>query len=235
MEWEEKIDIKRNLLNKMKNIMLNKCKNCNVEIAEDRRFCSLSCSSSYNNKIRRALIREKYINNPNKCVFCGKNIMPRKEESITETKRKKFCNRSCAAKYNNKARAKNKPAKLCLYCGNPVPDRSKDYCSSEHLHLYKYKIYIEKWKQGKESGTTNNGDIVLTVRRYILKKYNNKCHKCGWNEVNPITNKIPVQINHIDGNYRNNREENLELLCPNCHSLTPNYRALNNGQGRGSR
>ena len=41
-----------------------------------------------------------------------------------------------------------------------------------------------------------------------------------------------LQVNHIDGNYKNNREENLELLCPNCHSLTPNYRSLNRGKGR---
>ena len=47
-----------------------------------------------------------------------------------------------------------------------------------------------------------------------------------------MTNKCPLQIHHIDGNYKNNSEENLELLCPNCHSLTHNYGTLNKGNGR---
>ena len=46
---------------------------------------------------------------------------------------------------------------------------------------------------------------------------------------NPITGKVPLTINHIDGNPRNNNPDNLEVLCPNCHALTPNYGALNKG------
>ncbi len=42
-------------------------------------------------------------------------------------------------------------------------------------------------------------------------------------------------MNHIDGNSENNKEKNLELLCPNCHSLTPNFKGLNKGNGRHSR
>lgn len=32
----------------------------------------------------------------------------------------------------------------------------------------------------------------------------------------------------------NNKEENLELLCPNCHSLTDNFGALNKNSTRTS-
>ena len=35
-------------------------------------------------------------------------------------------------------------------------------------------------------------------------------------------------IDHIDGNALNNSEENLRLLCPNCHSLTSTYRNTGN-------
>ena len=59
-----------------------------------------------------------------------------------------------------------------------------------------------------------------------------KGEKCGWSKVNTSTGKIPLTVNHIDGNHRNNRPENLELICPSCHSLTPNYGALNKGNGR---
>jgi predicted HNH restriction endonuclease len=39
-------------------------------------------------------------------------------------------------------------------------------------------------------------------------------------------------LEHIDGNAYNNSESNLSLLCPNCHSQTPTYKAKNKGNGR---
>lgn len=56
--------------------------------------------------------------------------------------------------------------------------------------------------------------------------------ECGWNEINPYTGLIPLQIHHIDGNCLNNEENNLELLCPNCHALTENYGNLNKNSQR---
>ena len=37
---------------------------------------------------------------------------------------------------------------------------------------------------------------------------------------------------HKDGDYTNNKEENLQLLCPNCHSLTETYGILNKGNSK---
>lgn len=53
----------------------------------------------------------------------------------------------------------------------------------------------------------------------------NKCECCGINEWNgkPIT----LQLHHINGNSRDNRFENLMILCPNCHSQTDNYGSKN--------
>ena len=70
------------------------------------------------------------------------------------------------------------------------------------------------------------------LRRYIHEKFENKCSLCGWGEAHTITKKVMVEIEHIDGNAENNTEENLTLLCPNCHSLTPFYKNLNKGNGR---
>ena len=68
-----------------------------------------------------------------------------------------------------------------------------------------------------------------------MPKYNNKCSRCGWGEINPYTNNIPLEVEHIDGNFMNNNEENLTLLCPNCHSLTSTYKGANAEKGRQAR
>lgn len=39
--------------------------------------------------------------------------------------------------------------------------------------------------------------------------------------------KLPLELHHIDGDRFNNQLENLQILCPNCHSLTPNHSKKN--------
>ena len=77
--------------------------------------------------------------------------------------------------------------------------------------------------------------ISMHIKAYLFKKFDKKCAKCGWGEINPYTNSIPLEIDHIDGNYKNNFEDNLILLCPNCHSLTETYKGANINHGRKSR
>jgi hypothetical protein len=58
---------------------------------------------------------------------------------------------------------------------------------------------------------------------------------CGWAKVNSKTQQVLLVADHIDGNWRNNKEENLRLICPNCDSLNPTYAGLNIGNGRNNR
>ncbi|GAQ58190.1 HNH endonuclease signature motif containing protein [Streptomyces acidiscabies] len=55
-----------------------------------------------------------------------------------------------------------------------------------------------------------------------------RCALCGIEGV-WLGEPLPLEVDHIDGSWRNNRIENLRFLCPNCHSTTDSYR------GRSSR
>lgn len=107
--------------------------------------------------------------------------------------------------------------------------RSYVYCSNVCQWRYQYKKYIERWKSGKVVKTKN---ISGYLKRFLIETFGEKCSLCGWNEKNPLTHRVPIEVDHIDGDADNNRENNLRLVCPNCHSLTPNFRNLNKGKGR---
>ena len=59
-------------------------------------------------------------------------------------------------------------------------------------------------------------------RRKLLEECDNLCSKCNVNEWQG--EKLTLEIDHIDGNNKNHKKENLRMLCPNCHSLTPTFR-----------
>lgn len=122
----------------------------------------------------------------------------------------------------------------CINCKTIINKRSK-YCSNKCQKEYQYKIYIEDWKDGLIDGKRGEYQISSYIKTYLFRKYENKCARCGWSEVNKYTNNIPLEIEHIDGNYLNNKEDNLILLCPNCHSLTSTYKGANLNKGRKSR
>ncbi len=100
--------------------------------------------------------------------------------------------------------------------------------------FYQHRKWIKLWKAGLLKGdrgiTTKN--ISKHLRGYLIEKFKNKCSECGWAKKHPITGIVPLDIEHVDGNSENNNEENLKLLCPNCHSLTQFYKNLNRGKGR---
>jgi hypothetical protein len=53
-----------------------------------------------------------------------------------------------------------------------------------------------------------------------LKEYRcERCHNTEW-----LGRPIPLELHHINGDRTNNALSNIELVCPNCHALTDNYR-----------
>ena len=127
-------------------------------------------------------------------------------------------------------------SKKCLYCGKELrqDQRHNRYCSIECATKARTDNKIAAWLSGEDDGIRGANQLSSTIRNYLLEKAGYKCQKCGWGEINPTTQKVPLDIHHKDGNYMNNTENNLEVLCPNCHSLTPNYKALNSS-GRENR
>lgn len=61
-----------------------------------------------------------------------------------------------------------------------------------------------------------------TRRRRVVDEQGGKCNGCGLGEWRG--KPIVFELEHKDGNNRNNSRENVEALCPNCHSQTPTWR-----------
>lgn len=184
-----------------------------------------TCKSIQHKLNRKGITSNKFNKRTQKiycaCKNCGTEILDYERRS------RKFCSLSCSALYNNpkeKAEDNNKPKKhnICINCGGNNSRRSRKFCSL-------------KCKQKNIFKKIENGDVTLVeqqYKKYLIHKYGNKCMECGWCEVHPITKKVPIQLEHIDGHSTNNSLYNLKLLCPNCHSLTPTYGSLNRGNGR---
>lgn len=62
-------------------------------------------------------------------------------------------------------------------------------------------------------------------RRRVLIEQDYKCNKCGL--LDWLNEPITLELEHKDGNKKNNKRDNLECLCPNCHSQTPTWRGRN--------
>lgn len=120
----------------------------------------------------------------------------------------------------------------CLNCENFTARKTYKYCSNQCQADYQYNKYIEEWLSGKQSGGTASGIVSSHVKRYLRQINKNKCQICNWSEINPFTGIVPLEADHIDGNHKNNKINNLRLICPNCHALTSTYKALNKGNGR---
>ena len=128
-----------------------------------------------------------------------------------------------------------KPRTPCIVCGKEPYKSSYKFCSNACQQEYQYRQYIAEWKTGKKTGLSSTGIVTGPIKRFLREKYNNKCCVCGWSEINLKTGVAPLIADHIDGDWKNNTEDNLRLLCPNCDSLTPTFSALNKGKGRENR
>jgi len=121
-------------------------------------------------------------------------------------------------------------------------------CSKLGIHFGTFKKYAIKYGCYKPNQSLKGGTKNLKSRftleevifegkypgysrerikkRLLLEGYKeHKCEECNnikWND-----KIIPLELEHIDGNGRNNLLTNLKMLCPNCHAQTLTYRGKN--------
>ena len=191
------------------------CKCCGKIIPYEKRdniFCSSSCAAKYNNTNREVVEKT------------------RKKISESLQRRSKNFNgiyKSLSKRSEACFKRKFIEKQYCLNCGKELNGLREKFCNYSCQRRYYHNEYIKRWQNGEENGVAGKYGISAHIRKYFLEKYNCKCQLCGWSKENPYTNTIPLEIHHIDGDYTNNKEENLQLLCPNCHSLTDTYKSHN--------
>ena len=110
----------------------------------------------------------------------------------------------------------------------------KKYCERHNIDVSHFKG--QGWNRGGAALNKKSADEVLVLReknstRLKAKQLRRaltergvpeKCAECGqgseWNG-----KPLQLQIDHISGEYWDNRIENLRYLCPNCHTQTPTH------------
>jgi len=130
------------------------------------------------------------------CLNCGKELVNKWQT--------KFCSQSCSASYSNRNRKHTVETKARI-----SESLKKNYTEEE-----KEKILTTKEKYVPK----NN----LKYRLIKLGLKENRCECCG-NMGSWMGTELILQLHHKDGNHKNNSIENLQILCPNCHSQTDTY------------
>jgi len=215
----------------MKKCLLEECQT----LTENPKFCSLSCGAKFQqrNKVRSIKTR-----------LCAREDCDKEFAVVAGKYENKYCSRSCAATVNNrkspkrvKNSASNAGTGFCARCKAPA---TKKFCSRFCSTAYIKESKLASWLDGSWDGTTQTG-LSSAIRNYLIEQAENRCTSptCavpgGFAEINPVTGRCPLEVDHLDGNCYNNTRENLMVVCPNCHALTPTYRALNKGSGRAYR
>lgn len=125
---------------------------------------------------------------------------------------------------------------VCTGCGKDCPTKKNSmskYCSNDCQRDFEYRNRVSSWLKGEYPGYTGKAAQTSNfVRKYLFETRGEKCEECGWNKRHPIDNSILLEIDHVDGDAKNCTPDNLKILCPNCHAMTPTFRARNKVSSR---
>lgn len=106
----------------------------------------------------------------------------------------------------------------CLNCGknNPIKGHSytNKFCNNSCQAQYRSRSLVREWKEAKEP--TAWRQVPDYIKKYLVQERGHRCENCGITEWQG--EPAPLIVNYRDGDSYNNREDNLELICPNCKS-----------------
>jgi len=110
---------------------------------------------------------------------------------------------------------------LCLVCGFEFKRTNieKKYCSQECFHQHGWETFTRpSIEKGTFSPLRHNRPAF---QRFLTERDGYKCSGCGVSEWNG--KRLSFDIDHIDGNPKNDLPKNLRFLCPNCHRQTDTW------------
>jgi 5-methylcytosine-specific restriction endonuclease McrA len=129
----------------------------------------------------------------------------------------RFCDVTCARGFSTKKKRKEINEKVSRSL------KGRQGISVPYTEETRKKVK-ETWIQ--KLFDINFNDLSFgSKRKVVLYEQENKCSKCSISEW--FGQQIPLEVDHINGISNDDRRENLEALCPNCHSITPTWRGRN--------
>jgi 5-methylcytosine-specific restriction endonuclease McrA len=141
-----------------------------------------------------------------------------------------YCSRPCANSRTFSASSIAKKSKANKKFYKNLSEKERLQYAEDKRTKFDYEDMQKRAKETKvqQSWTRPYEEMGRdSLRKRLIHERNYTCEHCGltglWNG-KPLT----LEMDHIDGNNKNNDVKNLQILCPNCHSQTHTFRGKNN-------
>jgi endogenous inhibitor of DNA gyrase (YacG/DUF329 family) len=123
----------------------------------------------------------------------------------------------------------------CAFCGKEIPFKGNSYnhkfCNNQCQGSFRANEWLKNNKDLFEKGLLKGRGAI---KKYIYLRDGNKCSICG--QLPEHNGKsLTMVLDHIDGDATNNLPYNFRLVCPDCDSQLPTFKARNRGNGRATK